>query len=212
MDYPDHGEDGFHTVRCVRPMLLPYSFDFPGQLKNWLRVQGFHPEPHCFGQQVILCGTRSQPQDCRSLLNVLLDVTGFSRCFSINSPRYASFSRMWDVDGASNEFELILLSGYPEAIGIPGLLDAIGLDAVEELCRKKRRWIHRCWSRHGHTSFFFLILYPLRHCGAAYQAEIVGAGKRAEMADIEQVKKIVPFVTWKITCSQQVCELVLASM
>ena len=37
------------------------------------------------------------------------------------------------LDAASNEFELILLSGFPEAIGIPGLLDAIGLDAVEDL-------------------------------------------------------------------------------
>ena len=33
----------------------------------------------------------------------------------------------------SKEFELILLSGFTEAIGIHGLLDAIGLDAVEEL-------------------------------------------------------------------------------
>ena len=24
-------------------MSLPYSFDFPGQLKNWLRVQGVSP-------------------------------------------------------------------------------------------------------------------------------------------------------------------------
>ena len=60
---------------------------------------------------------------------------GFPRWFSIKPPRYASFSRTWEVDAASNEFDsiLILLSGFPEAVGIPGLLDAIGLDAVEEL-------------------------------------------------------------------------------
>ena len=33
-------------------MSLPYSFDFPGQLKNWLRVRGVSPKLHCFGQQV----------------------------------------------------------------------------------------------------------------------------------------------------------------
>ena len=56
-------------------------------------------------------------------------------CSSINPPRNASFSRTWDVDAASNEFGsiLILLSGFTEAIGISGLLDTIGLGAVEEL-------------------------------------------------------------------------------
>ena len=33
----------------------------------------------------------------------------------------------------SSDLILILLSGFPEAIGIPGLLEAIGLDAEEEL-------------------------------------------------------------------------------
>ena len=59
---------------------------------------------------------------------------GFPRCFSIDPSRCASFSCIWEVDAASNEFGLILilLSGFPEADGIPGLLDAIGLDADEE--------------------------------------------------------------------------------
>ena len=49
--------------------------------------------------------------------------------------RYASFCRTSEIDAASNELgsTLILLSGFFEAIGIPGLLDAIVLDAVEEL-------------------------------------------------------------------------------
>ena len=56
---------------------------------------------------------------------------------------YASFSRTCEVDAASNEFgsKLILLSGFPEAIGIRGLLDAIGLDAVEELVAMEERFI-----------------------------------------------------------------------
>ena len=52
--------------------------------------------------------------------------------------------RTWEVDAASNEFgsTLILLSDFPEAIGIPGLLDAIGLDAVEELvARNEDRFV-----------------------------------------------------------------------
>ena len=32
------------------PTSLPYSFDFPGQLKNWLRVQGVSPKLYYFGQ------------------------------------------------------------------------------------------------------------------------------------------------------------------
>ena len=71
------------------PMSLPYSFDFPGRLKNWLRVQGVAPKLYCFGQRVSpflvsLCNTRSQPQDCRSLLNLLLlDATGLPAAFPL---------------------------------------------------------------------------------------------------------------------------------
>ena len=43
--------------------------------------------------------------------------------------------------------------------------------------------------------------------GAAYQAEILSAASRAEMAVVEQVKKIIPFFTCEITFSQNVCEL-----
>ena len=65
-------------------MSLPYSFDFPGQLKNWLRVQGVSPKLYCFGQQVLLRSTRFQPQDCLSLLNfLLLDAMGFLVAFPL---------------------------------------------------------------------------------------------------------------------------------
>ena len=77
-------------------------------------------------------------------------------------------------------------------------------------CRNKiRRYIHHCWSRLGHNSFFFFwILNPFLHCGATYQAEILGAASGAEMADIKQMKKIVPIITSEIPFSQHVCELV----
>ena len=48
----------------------------------------------------------------------------------------------------------------------------------------------------------------LRHCGAAYQAEILGAASGAEMADIEHWEKIVPLITCEIPFGQRVCELV----
>ena len=51
---------------------------------------------------------------------------------SINPPRYASCSRACDA-ASDFEFLLILLSGSPVAMSIPGLLDAIELFADEEL-------------------------------------------------------------------------------
>ena len=41
---------------------------------------------------------------------------------------------------------------------------------------------------------------------AASQAEILSA-ERAEMTDVEQMKKIVPFVTCELASGQYVCEL-----
>ena len=178
----------------VGPTSLPYSFDFLGQLMNWLRVQWGSPKLYYSGQQVLLCSTRSQPQDCWSLLNLLLlDATGLSAAFPSTCQGMHPFVALEKstLRRVTLDLILILLSGFPEAIGIPGLLEAIGLDAEEELGRNKRRHIHHCWSRLGHNSFlFFLILNLLRHCGAAYQAKILGAANGAEMADIEQMKKI----------------------
>ena len=62
------------------PMSLLYPFDL--SLKNWLYVKWVALKLCFFGQQVLLCSTRFQPQDCRSLLNlVLLDATGLSPAF-----------------------------------------------------------------------------------------------------------------------------------
>ena len=116
-------------------MSLPYSFDFPGQQKNWLRVQGVSPKLYCFGQQVLVLAAGLSSESSSSWWD------GFHRCSSINPPRYASLSRTWDVDAASNELAstLILLSGFTKAIGITRLLDAIGLDAAEELVAKNNK-------------------------------------------------------------------------
>ena len=73
-----------------------------------------------------------------------------------------------------------------------------------------RRNIHHCWSRLRHNPFFFFFLFlnSFRHRNAANQAEIFGAAKRAQMANIEQMKKIIPFVMREITFGEDVCDLV----
>ena len=66
-------------------MSPPYSLEFPGQLKNLFYLQGIAPKLYYFGQQILLCSARSQPQDCRNLLNLLLllllDATGLPAAF-----------------------------------------------------------------------------------------------------------------------------------
>ena len=74
-------------------------------------------------------------------------------------------------------------------LGIPGLLDAIGLDAVEELVAiKEDRFIAADRDLDTSSFFFFLILYPLRHCGGAYQAEILGAASGRRFVHSSRVK------------------------
>ena len=111
----------------------------------------------------------------------------------------------FELDCASGfEFVLILLSRFA---CIPRLFDAIGLFANEELVGT---WEDKFVA----VDFgFATLLFPLvpasfsHRCGAAYQAEILSATSRTEMADVEQMKQIVPFVTCEITFGKNVCEL-----
>ena len=117
---------------------------------------------------------------------------------------------------------LVFASGLPddpicrlEALSIIGLLDAIGLFHRWRTCKNRTGQVHRQWPGFRHTPvFFFLFLHSFRHpFGAANQAEIFGAAERDEMADVEQTKKIVAFVTCEISFGQDVCELMcLVSM
>ena len=86
-------------------------------------------------------------------------------------------------------------------MSISGLLDAIGLVADEELVGTIEDRFIAVDCRLCHNPFFsFLLLHPFRHrVGAAYHAGILSATSRAEMADVEQMKKIVPSVTCEIT-------------
>ena len=70
-----------------------------------------------------------------------------------------------------------------------------------------RRHNHHCWSRLGHNPFFLLFLNSFRHLKAANQAEILSAASGAEMANVEQTKKIIPLFTREITFRQDVCDL-----
>ena len=119
--------------------------------------------------------------------------TNFPVAVSINPPKYASFSRAWELDAASDsEFLLILLSGFLVAMSISGLFGCNRTFRGWGTCRNMRRQDHRCRFRFCHTSFFsFLVLHPFRHrFGAAYQTEILSAASGAEMADIEQWRRL----------------------
>ena len=57
--------------------------------------------------------------------------------------------------------------------------------------------------------FFSLFLHHFRHpFGAADQAVFFGTADRAEMADVEQMKKVIQLITCEISFGQDVCNLV----
>ena len=70
--------------------------------------------------------------------------------------------------------------------------------------------VHHHWPGFSHNSvLFWLFLHPFRHhFGETKEAEILGAAKRAEMADVEQTEKIIPFVPCEVSFCQFVCHLV----
>ena len=173
--------------------------------------KGLHPSLTFFGQQVHLCSTRSQPQYCRSLLNLLLlDATVFTAAFPSTSQGMHPLVAL-----EKSTLRRMSLVQYSSCCRVSPKLSAspdfqMQSDSMRwRILSPKKRLIHRCWTRLGHNSiFFFLILYPRRHCGAAYQAEILGAASGAEIDDIKQMKKIFPLITCEISFSQKVCELV----
>ena len=82
-------------------------------------------------------------------------------------------------------------------------MDAIGLFADEELAGT-------CEDKFIAASFDFATIISSSfgsRVGAACQARILSAASGAEMADVEQMKKIVPFVTCEISFGQHVWEL-----
>ena len=146
------------------PMSLPSSVDFPSQLKNWLRVQGVASKIYCFGQQVPLCSTRCQPQDCRSLLNLLLpDATGLPAAL----PSTRQSVHPW-VAFETSTLRRVSLVQYSSCCRVsPKLLAPLDFFICtwtlcgRGTCHNERRHIHHCWSRLGHNSFFFFWFWIL---------------------------------------------------
>ena len=111
------------------------------------------------------------------------------------------------LDAASGfEFLLSLASGFPEAMSFSGPFDAIGSFEDEELAETvEDRFIGFDFATII-SSFCSCILFAIVF-GTADQAGILSAASGAEMADVEQMKKIVPFVTCEIAFGQNICEL-----
>ena len=106
-------------------------------------------------------------------------------------------------------FLLILLVGFPAAMSFSGSEDVIRFFADEELAGTvEDRFIAEGldFATILSSSLCSFTLFAI-FFGAAYQAGILCAAKRAEMADVEQMKKIIPFVTSEITFGQNVCKL-----
>ena len=101
---------------------------------------------------------------------------------------------------SSLEFHLVLLAGFPAAMSFSGSEDVIRLFADEKLAGTvEDKFIAASLDFATIIFFFRLFLHPLRHrFRATSQAEILSATSRAEMADVEQMKKFVPFVTCEI--------------
>ena len=140
------------------PMSLPYSFGSRCQLKYWLRVQGVSPKL-CFGQQVLHCSTRFQ-QHCLWVFRIFFFLMRrVAPLLFLQPAKVCIFSCIWEVDALSSEvgFVLFLLSGFSEAIGIPGLR----CDAAEELVTIKEKYssvLVATW-----TQLFFYLLCFIDH-------------------------------------------------
>ena len=126
------------------------------------------------------------------------------------STRQGSFSFTWELGASSSlEFSSRPACQCPRSYDFPQIWGCNQIFRGWWTCRNSWRQVHSCRSWFCHNSFFFLLfLHPLRHLfGAASQAGILSAASGAEMADVEQTKKIVPFVKCEITFGQNVCEL-----
>ena len=117
--------------------------------------------------------------------------------FSVHKSRNASFCHPWELDAASrlrsfaSGFPVLDQSVRQGALSIPGLFDQ---------CNRTVYNRRTCRDREGHPS--------RPRFGAAGQAEILRAAQRAEMADVKQMKKIVPLIACEISFCQYLCKLV----
>ena len=111
IDRPDHEEDVFHIVRCVRryvEMLVPRRFRILLMfLVNWWTgsvCNGVHPSFTILGNRFFSVVPGLSLRIVGVFWMFFFSMRRVSRCISINLPRYASFRRNWEVDAASSEF------------------------------------------------------------------------------------------------------------
>ena len=214
VDFPDHGEDGFRLVRCVQRYLeveVPCRFcilsTFPVNRRTDSVCNGLHPSFIILGNTFSFCSIKSQPQDCRNLLNsLLLGAMGLSAAFP--STRQNMHPLVALETSTLRRMILVQYSSccrVPQSYRHPRTFRSNRTRCEGKTCRNEKIYVHHCRSRLGLNSFF-LLLYPFCHCGAAYQAEILGAASGTEMPNVEQMKEIVPLITCEITFGQNVCD------
>ena len=183
---------GWRHVQIVWPF---YLFSFWTSLAVWFTgCVGFLRS--CFVSNWFLCHIFSlsvSDSERSTFPDSSLVATGFSVAVSINPPRYASPSRAWELDAALDlEFLLILLSRFPVAVIIQGLLDEIRLFADGELVGTwEDKFIAVDFDFATLFSYLFLLLQPFRHrFGAAYQAGILSAASRAEWMILNKWRRL----------------------
>ena len=195
IDLPDHGEDGFHVVRCVlRHMEIVVSCRFRiflTFLVNWRTgsvCKVFLPSFIVLGNKFLFV----VPGSSRRIVGVFWIFFFLMRRVSPLPFRQPAkvcilesrLRRRRCVEWAW--FHTHPAVGFPPSYRHPWTFRCNRTRCGGVTCRNNiRRHIHHCWSRLGRNSFsFLLILNPLRHCRAAYQAEILSTTSGAEMADI----------------------------
>ena len=125
------------------PMSLPCSFDYPGQLKSWLRVQGVSLKLCCFGQPFAVPGSsRRNVWVFRILL--LLDETGLTAAL----PWSRQGMHPWVALETSTLRRMSLVQyssciGFPRSCRHPQTFRYNRTRCDGGTCRNKRRHLHQ---------------------------------------------------------------------
>ena len=93
IEYLDDGDDGFHVMRCGRrylelvgPCRFCILLTFFVNRRTGSVCKGLPPRFTVLGNKIHPYSTKSQPQDCGNLLNlILLDSMGFTASFPSHS-------------------------------------------------------------------------------------------------------------------------------
>ena len=185
------------------PMSLPYSFDFPGQLKNWILVQGVPPS------FIVLANKFSFVVPSSSHRIVWVFWIFFFLLRRVSPLLFRQPAKVCILESHLRRRRCIEWAwfnthhaiGFPRSDRHPWTFRCNRTRCGGGTCRNKRRHIHHCWWRLGHNSFFFLISNTLRHCGAAYQAEILDEASGAGKADIDQIEDCSTHHVWNFLWS-----------